>query len=433
MLNRTASFIFAILFVLVASLPAAAQSDIPSDTPENFLKRYERYIDKKEYKSIEKINKRLDKLKKQPVIAGSEKETLLQQRDQLISDFWTNHYPDPDPSTPENERKQLIDERIDKIAQEIFFLNFETPGLLFRNNDGFHGDMAWVYLLHGSPLDDGNSGFISMMPANGIFTDMMLWFYGDLENNDVRFVFLFYRRNGGGPFQLFPQDIYQDSCEAVNEIMLRRTHSYYGCTSDIENAFNQFRYATAQDGTPVGLYFWALTNFSTDSSIRQGLALEPPLHASVVAKKSPSRVTGEAETLSAEEISSYILATCEGCNSMIPARLYRDSLTIYIENKNLDWAVVGDKIKTELKIRTIIESLDNKKFKPIFIESGLMDVIEKNSLEDGNIVILLGSFISNLHPGNYTISIYIKNILTNNSGKDISNKYNAWLVEFSKK
>ena len=121
---------------------------------------------------------------------------------------------------------------------------------------------------------------------------------------------------------------------------------------------------------------------------------------------------------------------------MIPAELNKDELTVSIVRKNLDWAIVGDEIKTELKIRIIIESLDDKKSGPIVVEIKFTHVVAKKLLTDnpeGKLVLYLLPSLASLPAGNYTVNIYIKNVLTNNAGENVSNKYAAWLENFVKK
>ncbi len=480
MSSKILRFFSVVVLVLIAGLPADASAqerlEVPPDTPEYFVQRYERFISEKasvlrdlgknlnkSAKELSELQSRRIKLEKELVKKKQQKnktgkiekniakidaqissltpkvEKMKSEIEPMIADFWANYYPDPDPATPENERKQLIDERINNIAQEIFFSSPETPSLLFGHNGGFRGDMAWVYLLHGSPGEENIPGFRSVMSENAMFTDLMLWLYMDQENQNIRFAFLFYQK-GVGVYQLFPQDNYKmDICGAVNEIMKFRSMGYRGCTDEINVAFQQLQGESASDGTPGYLYSWALTNFSSNPEILQRRALDPPPSVSEIAKKSNSRVVGEPALLSNEEKSSRFILS--GYNSMIPAEFNKDSFIISIARKNLDWAIVESdppsptatdgqgKIKTELKIRLIIESLDDRKFKPGIIETQFTKVIARSSLMDnpnGKIVIPLLPEFSSLPPGNYVVNIYIKNILTNDSGSYVSNKYAAW-------
>ena len=403
------------------------EPEIPPDMPQYFLKRYEQFIPGKVAKPIEKINKRLKDLEKSKKRSEAEVNSLLAERQQLIDKFWS-----------ERDFKQIVDERIEDIQQEIFFQSQETPGLLFGANGGFRGDMAQVYLLHGSP-GDPDLGFISIRNSDSTFNDLMLWLYMDKEGENIRFAFLFYRKGlGGGSFELLSQDSFMmDPCGAVNEIMRSHTYAYRGCTDEIYNALRQLELGTAVDGTPGYYYAWALFNFSQDPGLRQGKALQPPSPVSELLKRSTARVIGEPAPLTAEEkVSRFVFSDCDSCNSMIPAELNKDELTVSIVRKNLDWAIVGDEIKTELKIRIIIESLDDKKSGPIVVEIKFTHVVAKKLLTDnpeGKLVLYLLPSLASLPAGNYTVNIYIKNVLTNNAGENVSNKYAAWLENFVKK
>src|SRR3989344_9006229 len=179
------------LLILALTTPVYAnkdynQNNVPEDLPENFAKRYERFVESKELKpmkplikELEKINKRyeksikeLDKLIKeleksdrsdakqrlldatnkrsvQISARETEKAPMLVRLNQLIKEFWLSK--DSDPFTPENDFKDVIDERINYIANESFLGDVATRGVFFRNNGGFRGDMAWGFFIHGEP------------------------------------------------------------------------------------------------------------------------------------------------------------------------------------------------------------------------------------------------------------------------------------------
>ncbi len=386
-------------------------NNIPADIPLQFDSRYERLISDKEMEAFHKLQ-------------------TDDERQDFQDKFWLDR--DPNPSTPENERKDEIDDRIDNIAGEIFFRMSGTTGLLFRSNGGFRGDMAKVYLLHGEPnamdIIDGRS-----------FADLMLWIYGNPENGNILYAFLFYRQGGGGSFELFPQDLYKfDPCRALNEIAVFKDYAYLGaagnqsCPPNVQQVLWELQTATGQGGLNGNIFAWALINFSSDSSLQQGEALEPPKPASELAGRSNARVAGEAPELVGKAGTDFILASCESCNSMIPAELsLGERFTIIGFGKNFDWVVKGEQLELSLKYRIVLQDHDGGR--PIVMEGMSVIVGKKSSLvENPDIIVvvdLLGpEQVAAIPSGKYSVSVYIKNVTPGLMTK----KYNSWDKEFVK-
>ncbi len=410
-------------FFFVSAVLAGAQgrnTDIPPDIPEYFLQRYGHFVLKNEYKAIEKLDKKLKDLDKHHA-SDIEKAPFLTEREKLIKEFWDKR--DIDPSTPENEFKAMVDERIDDIAEERYFSHPDTMGLLFRSNDGYHGAMAKVYLLHGNP------DAISVMPQSNYFSDMMLWLYMDKERGSIRFAFLFYRRRNLGGYMLLNQDSYRmDPCQAVNEVMLMPTFSLQGCTEEILNALNQLQIAQTSDNTPGYVFAWALSNFSQDPSIMQGQALEPPLPATAAIQGLNSRVVGEAApSVSGGKTFKPVLAECPMCNSMIPTYISLKDMNLSVAQKDLDWSVPEEsKIKADLNLTVIIEFLGDKSAKPLIFDNnvtitGSKDFLDKNPAHNLKIPLGNKAELASVPAGNYRVYIYLKNNLTN--------KYTALMIE----
>ncbi len=385
------------------------QNNIPADIPSQFPDRYERFITGKEQKEFKKL-------------------MTDEERQVFIDKFWDER--DPDPTTPENERKDEIDERIDNIANEVFFQSSGATGLTFRSNGGFRGDMAHVYLLHGEPkamdVIEGNS-----------FVPMMLWIYLNPKNGDILYAFLFYQKGGGGSFYLFPQDAYKiDPCGAVNEITVFKDHTYFGgggnqaCPDNVQQTFLDLQRASGKGGFLDGYFFaWALLNFSQDGSLLQGTALKPPEPASVVAGKSNARVVGEATKLTGTAGTDYILASCEQCNSLIPGELkLGEEFALAVRRGDIDWHVVGDQAAVELKVRVVVESIGSQ-VPPLVFESktsvmSVKNLIVSDSAGQVDIILLTPGETAKIPPGTYRVSVYVKNMMTK--------KYNAWSKEFTK-
>jgi len=382
-------------------------NSIPADIPSQFLNRY--------YVLIDKEDKEFKKL------------LTDEERQEFIDKFWLER--DPDPSTSENEYKNEIDERINDIADEVFFSTHGTTGLLFRSNGGFRGDMAKVYLLHGEPdvMDtlEGNS-----------FVPMMLWIYGNPNNGSILYAFLFYQKSFSGSYRLFSQDSYRmDSCGAINEVAVFRSFGYAGgmqaqaCPDELTRVYYDIYNSSGKGGVIDGYVFaWALFNFSQGSSSLQGKALQPPKPASEIAKQSNARITGEAPKLVGTSGADYILASCGNCNSIIPAELsLGERFTISASWKNFDWMARGEQLELSIKYRIIFEG--HNRSKPIVLEDVVVMDMKKRSLDEYSEMIVVVDLVkpeqvAAIPSGTYQVSVYIKNTLTS--------KYNAWDKEFIK-
>lgn len=386
-------------------------NNIPADTPSQFLSRYERFVTDKEQNEFKKLK-------------------TDQERQFFIDNFWAER--DSDPATPENEEKERIDQLIDNIANEPFFSASGTTGLLFRSNGGFRGDMAQVYLLHGEPdvMDtlegDGHS-----------FVPLMLWIYGDAQNGQIMYAFLFYQKGNGGPFKLFPQDSYQlDHCGAIYEVATIRLYTYTGggaqnCSEDLYQIYDDIYRTNGKGGNLDGYIFaWSLFNFSSDPGSKFGEALEPPKSALETAKQSNARVTGEAPELTGKAGADYILASCESCNSFIPAELYlgKEFFALSIHQGNIDWRIVGDNAEIELKAAVVIKSVGSQA-SPLIFEKKVVFTEKKHIIvldPAGQIFITLltADDMAQIPAGDYRVSVYVKNTMTG--------KYNTWSENFIK-
>lgn len=454
-----------------------ASFDIPPDTPEYFARRYERFLGLKGDKQLRKLAEQLNKFarerdklestqtklnrdvfeleldkqleKTQDVkdrrraekdIVKKNQEldkvrtkldrltlkitALKEQINPLIDKFWAER--DTDPITPENEEKQRIDQLIDNIANERFFTTPGVFGLSFRTNGGFRGDMAHVYLLHGEP------NAVDSVEGDR-FVNLMLWVYVDERDGDILYAFLFYQKGSQEAFTLFSQDAYKlDPCGAINEI---RTFGQFSgrmgeCAPDTEQILQELQTASGKGGVIDGYIFaWALFNFSQDGSITQGKALEAPKPASELAKQSKARVTGEAPERVGTAGTDYILASCDVCNSLIPAELsLGERFTISAPWKNFDWTVKGEQLELSIKYRIILKSRNGGK--PIVFEDVAVMSVKKNSFDKNPDIIVIVDLLDSaqvvaIPAGTYLVSVYIKSPLK-------PAKYNAWVREFVK-
>lgn len=381
-------------------------NNVPADIPSQFLARYERFVNGKESKEFKKL-------------------LTDEERQVFIDKFWAER--DTDPATPENEEKQRIDKLIDDIADERFLSTPGVFGLSFRTNGGFRGDMAQVYLLHGEPD--------AMDSIEGSrFVNLMLWVYADEQNGDILYAFLFYEKGGGtGAYSLFSQDSYKlDPCGAINQI---RTFGQFSgrmgeCAPDTEDIFRELQNATGKGGILDGYIFaWSLFNFSQDGSITQGAALDAPKPASELAKESRARVTGEAPERVGKAGTDFILSSCAGCNSLIPAEFSAgERFTVFGPWKNFDWTVNGEYLELSLKYRIVLQ--EPGAGKPIVLEGLAAMRVKKSSLDEKPEATLVVDLldpaqVAAIPVGTYRVSVYVKNPMTG--------KYNAWVEEFERR
>ncbi len=378
-------------------------NNIPADIPSQFLNRYQRFINGKEAKEFKKL-------------------TTDEERQKFIDDFWLKR--DTNPSTPENEYKQMIDERIDDIASERYFSGALT-GLLFRTNGGFTGDMAKIYLLHGEPdamdaLEGGNT-----------YVPLMLWVYLDRENGRILSAYMFYQKYNSGTYSLFSQDGYQmDACGALYEVATARSYNYnigQGCSDDLNQVFNDIYRSMGRAGIMDGnIFAWALFNFSQDSTVMMGSTLNPPKPAAEIAKQSSARVVGEAPKLTGSAGTDYVLATCDKCNSVVPAELQlAKEFTLSINRNDTDWQITGNQLQTDFKFRVVLENIVTNS--QIVVEKNitLKNVKDSAGFAGHDIITLMTSDeVAQIPAGTYRLSVYLKNMMTR--------KYNAWSVEFTK-
>lgn len=464
---------------------AEAFSDIPPDTSEYFVQRYKHFLGLKKDKPLQQLAEQLNKFaqerdkweskqtklnrgildlrekfekarddknrrriekniaKKNQELAKiqirldplvSKIATLKEQVDPLIEKFWLER--DTDPTTPENEEKQRIDQLIDNITDEPFFGALGTIGLLFRTNGGFWGDMAHVYLLHGEPdvMDtiEGHS-----------FVPLMLWIYLDPADGDILYAFLFYQKSGGGgSFKLFSQDLYQiDQCGALYEVATLRTYNYslvgrgrQNCPEDLYQVYDEIWRSSGKGGILDGTIFaWSLFNFSMDPGLKLGKALEPPKPASEIARQSKARIVGEAPKLIGTAGTDYILASCEKCNSFIPAELrLGKEFVLKVRRGDIDWRIVGNRSESVLKIRLVIESILGQGQVPLIFEKWATLKSPKNLIVSDPagqriIPLLTSDEVAGISAGTYRVSIYVKNVTPDLMTK----KYNAWSKEIT--
>jgi hypothetical protein len=192
------------------------------------------------------------------------------------------------------------------------------------------------------------------------------------------------------------------------------------CSEDLYEVYNNIYRATGRVGILDGNVFaWALFNFSNDSSLKQAVTLDPPKSASETAKQSGARVIGEAPKLTGTAGTDYILASCDKCNSMMPAELnLGKEFVLSFKKGDIEWQGIAGLFNVELKIRTVLENtVTNTQLVFDGIWAPYLDDVEDVS---GSVILTIvrADEVAQIPAGTYRISVYVKNMMTK--------KYNSW-------
>lgn len=425
--------------------PRSGSFMVPPDTPETFVERYRYLLRKDERKAFERVQKELKnidkklrkideqvergKISSENVVAErqelvSQRKTVVAQLPPMIEAFWKPR--DPLPATPENEYKTAIDQRIEDMAQERFFTTPEAPGLTFRNNGGYYGDLARVFLLHGPPA--------AMSTVEGShFVPLMLWLYADPSDGGILYAFMFYQSISGPPYRLFEQDTYaMNPCAAINEISSRRMMvgmQSYACTTETTIVYRDLVQSIPTGNLNGYLFAWALVNFSRDPSIRLGEALSAPEPVAHIARRSTSRVIGGSANPVVESGVEVLRAQCAPCKSMIPAELvFTDAKRhLAVKRSSFDWFAKKEELSSEMFFVIILESLSERV--PIVHRQTVWVRSSRTRLaEDADATLTIPLFkpdeFAAVPAGPYLVSVYLRSTLTN--------RYNAWQLHFVK-
>ncbi len=341
------------------------------------------------------------------------------ERDSFINTFWTSH--DPDPNTPENEFKEEIDKRIADIKEDVIGKNFENPEIIqFSHNGGMKGDLARVYLLHGTP---DYAGFLS----GRTFVTLMLWIYIDEAGHD-KYRFLFYQKGGVANFILFKR---QDPhfLMALAEISSRVGPGYQGLylSPELLEIANEIM---GLDRT--GEFFISLAEFSYNSDVRIDAALQPPKSALITARENKSMVLGAPDIPKEDNMKeSRYHATIPGEARIALDENNKIKVKILLEQNNVDWIIQEAEAETTLQLKVKFQEQNTKKWNSEVYEKEIKISIPRERLEKENSESLLldteelNDIINNtLKPGRYTVYLDIRN--------KISYKYGSWILEIIK-
>lgn len=345
--------------------------------------------------------------------------------DEFVAEFWKIR--DIDPKTPENEFKTLIDKRIEDIKNEIFFRDLDTPGLRFASSGGLKGELAHVYLLHGTP------DYKAKLEEGRTHVELVTWVYGDPLGRRILYRFLFYRR--GGQFHLFRNYFCQMSIECLKEISKWQAVTYQELVEIWEELVRS-------DYERV--FIAALMMFSDFSDVNLHQALKAPEPAATAAKRFKPKFIGQPESALENGEKQKIISSVY--HSFVPIWLRianssnnRPLISLVAGLKNLDWEIKDDgKLECHLYIRMTFghqEAGPVAEFSGEIVirgaEKNIREGIEKTesvfiSLDDkpnfaGGATQAkgtLGSLVNELLPGVYILNLEVRNTSTK--------KYNAW-------
>lgn len=313
----------------------------------------------------------------------------------FIQKFWEIR--DTDPTTPENEFKNLLEKRAKDIENDILFTNPQTPGFSFKNNRSFAGDTAKVYMLHGTP------NYAETLKGGFTFVDMMIWIYGDERGRD-KYRFLFYQK--GTAFELlYPHFDILFGLEKISK------NPGFTNPWDVYNELD--------NRIESRLFLYSLVYFSDDPDITIDKALSPPRPASEIARELAPKIIENRPQEKNIVISNNF-------SSLIPANLSyeveNENLTIKIavKHENLDWILKNGEFVAEFFIKIIVWT-ENQKYHE---ETQNFDIIStKEKIEEKKSTFVFESVVP-VHPiaKPTKINVYIKN----------NNKYNSWVEEIKR-
>lgn len=298
-------------------------------------------------------------------VEGKEKNIFnslktVEDADKFIEIFWKMR--DYDLNTAENEFKEIIDQRIDDINNEVLASDIDIPLTYFSKNGGLRGDLAHVYLLYGVPLSLNKF----KLTESATHVELMVWYYFDATGRTL-FRFLFYERNGS--VKIFKnhwampnfEDLFNPLTSPLRDISARPAPG----PEDLRELWLDLE---REDSDWV--FRSALFKFSDyddviieggDNNKRFG-ALDPPEPVSLSAIRFKPAVLGQPDDLAGRDFIKNSYA------SFIPAELQitndngRPSFKLVIGYADTDWEIKSDSAETVLNLRM---SFQNKKTRAI--------------------------------------------------------------------
>lgn len=242
--------------------------DVPGplkDYRDKMFERNMRFMDSHGRKGEEKIFRQCDS---------------VEAIDRFFAQFW-GLTRDPDTTTPVNEYKELIDERILDIENEVFFNDNNIPGTTFAANGGLRGDMAHVYLLRGAPH------YVTRFENPHLISEMIAWVYFDPVGRPLM-VFIFYNKGNG--FRVFRNHMTMNTQDAFLQVLREIARVYPTSQQDFESIYRELLMNDREY-----IFQYGLARFSYDDQVRIDKVLAAPTPEAITAKPLQPRILGVPE------------------------------------------------------------------------------------------------------------------------------------------
>jgi GWxTD domain-containing protein len=342
--------------------------------------------------------------------------------------FWQIR--DTDPNTPQNEYKDIIDQRISDIKNEIFFTDIDTPGTSFKRNGGLRGEMARVYLLHGAP------SFKDRLPENHTSnrSELIVWYYIDVQGRHL-FRFLFYEKYGKmelfkNPSTLFSYEIlFNPLSSPLREISMKAfptSQELMELWMGLDRDDPQWIFRTP---------LIEFTDYTTDIVMEGGDdkkigALDPPEPVALAAVRYKPTILGQPGDLSNRNFVFNLQHSFIPVYFRIGYPTGKPVFSILTSCSNLDWEHVEDKMKSVLTLRMSFQNKTTRAIREYFVRLTLT-VAKDFCDQKGTVVIYLneqenfapqeknrgtlGDLVNSLESGIYVLNVDLQHVDTKKS------------------
>ena len=328
----------------------------------------------------------------------------------FFTKFW--FFRDPDKSTPENEYKNIIDERIADIKNEILFNDMYVAGTRFAPNGGLKGDMAHVYLLRGNNSYKVKTGHLNRL------ADLMAWVYFDVNQRPL-YVFLFYNKGGG--YRLFRSHQTMDSYEGLLEVLRELSKFSPVNEEDYREVYNELI-----RNDPEYIFRFAINRFSYYEDVKLDKVLFPPTPEVITAKMIQPQILGRPDIPSdMKMVFGPRAATILG-RFILVYDGNRYTARLVVDVGDIDWEDLGERLSATFDLSIEFTNEETRESK-VFYSGLALNMTRKNyenvkgasrPLDLGGLVnheegaginLTISDFIKKLTSGNYSVKIELVN------------------------
>ena len=335
--------------------------------------------------------------------------TSIEAIDRFLEVFWSVR--DPDISTPVNENKELIDQRISEIESEILFTDHEAAGIRFANQGGLRGDMAHVYLFRGNPD-------YKIKMEGRFLADLMAWVYFD-ENQRPLYVFLFYDKCSG--YRLFRNHKTMDTVESFKDTFRELAKVHPLSDEDFERLYEEL---VNNDSTYI--FRFAINRFSHYVDIKLEKVLAPPTPEAMTAKAIQPKILGIPNIpKDAKMIMSKYFTKITGFSQLTKGANGEYALVLTISVSGIDWEDVGERLQSGFDLSVSVTNektrevkyfvcnlylnLPEDKYSEISFRLRPNNISNKESNAKGE---TLPELFKTLAPGDYEVKIFLLHKVT---------------------